>query len=803
MRDLIGHTLGHYRIVEKIGAGGMGEVYRARDERLDRDVAIKVLPEEVAADSDRLRRFEREAKAVATLSHTNILEIFDFDQEGQVVFSVTELLEGETLREHLQRETGPLPWRRAVAIGAAVADGLGSAHAKGVVHRDIKPSNIFLCSDGRVKILDFGLAATHEVVDSEAETGSLEVPLTVEGKVLGTVGYMAPEQVWGEQADHRSDIFALGCVLYEMLTGERAFKRDTAAETMVAILREKQRSFSESGVSVPPQVAELVRHCLEKQPNDRFQSASEIGLALDSASQVSASRVETRGTLRPRSWAMPLLAIAGILVVAMAMVFGPGMLERLGSESEPSPIRSIAILPLENLTGDPEQAYFVDGLHDELIATFAQISGFDKVIARTSVMGFRSTDTPIEEIGRQLGVAAVIAGSVRRSGDTIRTTLQLIDARTEEHLWARNFDGELEDILALHSEVARAVASAVKLTLSSREEERFARTESVNHEAYEAYLMGKYLQGGGFVEPDLVKAIGFYQLAIDKDPDFARAYVGLASGYGYLGLRFRPAAEVMPLALEAAQRAIELDDADGEAFAMLGTIVCWWQRDWARADAAFRRALELQPNDARVNTLYTQFLVAMLRFDEAVEIQQRAVDLSPLSREIQRGLGWVYWGTRRYDEAVTYMSNFVARYPDAIFERMILSWSYSMMGDMANSVAVAEEARDRHEAPDDDPFLLMTLAWAYGSSGDTEMAESVLQRLHELRRTVYIPPSYVAFSHYAIGDQDGGYEWFRMAFEERHGHAAFIRMFAAMIPAIDADPRIHALIEEMNFPDTW
>jgi serine/threonine protein kinase len=321
MQDLIGRTLGHYLIVEKIGEGGMGEVYRATDERLDRDVAVKVLHESVAQDADRLARFEREAKAVATLSHPNILEIFDFDSEGDVTFAVTELLEGETLREYLQTSRDPLAWRRVQEIGAAVAKGLGAAHGKGVVHRDIKPSNIFLCPDGRVKILDFGLAATHEVVGSEAETGSLEAPLTRKGSVMGTVGYMAPEQVRGEPADHRSDIFALGCVLYEMLAGERAFKRDTTAEIMTAILREEPRSFSESGVQVAPDVAKAVQHCLEKNPERRFQSAADVAFLLGSESEITASPAVPSEPYRPRTWAMPLLAIAGILVVAGVAVW--------------------------------------------------------------------------------------------------------------------------------------------------------------------------------------------------------------------------------------------------------------------------------------------------------------------------------------------------------------------------------------------------------------------------------------------------------------------------------------------------
>lgn len=803
MRDLIGSTLGHYRIVDKIGEGGMGEVYRARDERLDRDVAVKVLPASVAQDPERIARFEREAKAVAKLEHPNIVAIHDFDNEGDVTFAVTELLEGETLREQLQKSRGPLPWRQVQEISAAVANGLGAAHGKGVVHRDIKPSNIFLCSDGRVKILDFGLAATHEVVASEAETGSLVAPLTRKGSVMGTVGYMSPEQVRGEPADHRSDIFALGCVLYEMLTGHRAFKRDTTAEIMTAILREEPPSFTESGVQVVPEVAKAVQHCLEKNPEHRFQSAADVAFALGVGTDAAASPVVERETPQLRNWAMPLLAIAGILIVAVAMFFGPGILERLGGHSEQAPIRSIAILPLENLTGDPEQVYFVDGLHNELIATFAQISGFDKVIARTSVMGFKDSDTPIREIGKQLGVAAVIEGSVRRSGEMVRVTIQLIDAHTEQILLADNFDRDLRDILELQCEVASTVVNAVSLSLSQQEETRLARSDRVNKEAYEAYLMGTRFMDAPHVEENLIRAAGFFRLSIEKDPGFSRAHAGLAGTHVRLSTRFRPPSEEMPQALASALKAIELDNTLGEAYAWLGDIKATWQWDWAGADAAFQKALELQPNSPSARRLYSQFLVGMMRFDEAVLIQQRAVELAPLSRDAQVSLGWVYWATRQYETGASYLEAYVDRYPDAVWGRLILSWTYALMGRISDSVVVAEQARDLHPAPNDDPFLLMTLASAYGFAGRIDENETAQQRLHQLRRTSYIPAPYLAFGYVATGDTDAAFEWLQKTCEERHGQAMLLQTFVAMRPSIGEDPRIQDLIESMHFPENF
>ena len=796
----VNRALSHYLLLEHLGGGGMGVVYRAEDTKLGREVALKVLPKELNYNPDARERFIREARAASALDHPHICTIHEIDEtpDGQL-FIVMAHYEGETLKKKIER--GPLLVNEAVSFAVQIANGLQSAHRVGIVHRDIKPANVMVTSDGVVKIVDFGLAKLiHPSPDSATDSAPAGLE-TSPGTQIGTAAYMAPEQVRGQPADHRSDIFALGCVLYEMLTGERAFKRDTVAEIMTAILREEPPSFAEAGTKVAPEVAKAVQHCLEKNPERRFQSAADIAFALGSESEVAESPVVPSEISRPRTWAMPLLAIAGILVVALAMLFGPEILERTAGREKQPPIRSIAILPLENLTGDPEQAYFVDGLHEELIATFAQISGFDKVIARASVMGFRDFDTPVQEIGSQLGVAAVIVGSVRRSGKSVRTTLQLIDARTEEHLWAKNFDSELEDILVLHTEVARAVADAVNLTLSGQEEARFAQSDSVPREAYEAYLMGNHLKGSGFVEEDVRKAIGFYELAIDKDPSFARAHAGLAGGYNTLALRFRPAAEVMPLALEAALRAIELDEADGEAYAVLGNIKSAWEWDWAGADAAYRKALELQPNNTQIHYYYSQFLSSMLRFDEAVSNQRRAVELSPLSRRAQQNLGWVYWATRRYEEAATHLSRYVASYPDAIFGRMILSWTYLLMGRTADSVVVAEEARDLHPAPDDDPFLLMTLAWAHGLAEEIDDAEAILRRLDELRRTEYIPPTYLALGHYAVGDPDGGYEWFRKSCEEHHWHALMLQVFAGMVPDMRADPRIHALIQSMNFPE--
>jgi serine/threonine-protein kinase len=395
---VIGTRLGPYRITEPLGAGGMGEVYRARDERLGRDVAIKVLPKAVADDPERMARFEREARALAALSHPNILAIFDFGTDGGITYAVTELLEGETLRSRLERER--LAWRKSVETAAAIADGLAAAHSKGIVHRDIKPDNIFITTDGRVKVLDFGLARVAESAHAAGGTTTLTDPGTAAGTVMGTVGYMAPEQVRGQSADARSDIFTLGCLLYEMLAGKRAFARETSAETMAAILKDPAPEVSVSGVEVTPELNRIISHCLEKNPGERFQSASDLSFHLKSL---------LTGTAPARSDA--------------------------GKPAAGSETPSIAVLPFANLSPDPDQEYFCDGMTEEIIADLSHIQSL-RVISRTSAMRMKGSGKDIRTIAAELGVRYVLEGSVRKAGNSLRITAQLIDAATDTHLWA-------------------------------------------------------------------------------------------------------------------------------------------------------------------------------------------------------------------------------------------------------------------------------------------------------------------------------------------------------------------------------
>lgn len=524
MGDLSGRILGHYRVVEKIGAGGMGEVYRARDERLDRDIAIKVLPEAVANDPERLRRFEREAKAVARLSHPSILEIFDFESEGETTFAVTELLEGVTLREQLRMTGGPLPWKQCREIGVAVAEGLGAAHGKGVVHRDIKPTNIFLCSDGRVKILDFGLAATRELLDAEAETGSLEVPLTREGSVMGTVGYMAPEQVRGEPADARSDIFALGCVLYEMLSGRRAFQRHTSAEIMTAILREDPEPLADAGIGIDPGVESTVLRCLDKNPQRRFQSASDLAFALKQGS----GPVRTHATpgKRPSSrlyWISIVLAILVIGALAVAFVLTQGKRPAEATELDP---KKVVIAEFENRTGDPS----LDALGllvSEAIAEgasgigdFTVVSAPNSINSRIGQGDSEPGERSLRDVARASGASIAVSGAYYLLGQDLRFQARLIDAATDAVLFempaVAGPRGSEHDII---NSVRERVLGAVAWFFVT---DHFELTTPPLLDAFLEFRRGRELYMN-HQQAD----IRHFRRAVELDPDFAQAWMNL------------------------------------------------------------------------------------------------------------------------------------------------------------------------------------------------------------------------------------------------------------------------------------
>jgi TolB-like protein/tetratricopeptide (TPR) repeat protein len=595
-----GSRIAHFEVLGLIGSGGMGEVYRARDTRLGRDVAIKVLPAEFASDPERLRRFEQEARAVAALDHPNILAIHDVGSHVGSPYLVTELLEGESLRDRLR--SGSLPVRKAVETAVQIAQGLAAAHEKGIVHRDLKPGNVFITKDGHVKILDFGIVKLLPPrTPEEAARATTVVEATARGTTLGTVGYMSPEQVRGQRVDHRTDMFSFGAVLYEMLSGRSPFLRDTAADTSSAILHEDPPALAGTVRNISPTIEGIVTRCLEKSPEDRFQSAGDL------AHDLSATMAET-SSARPGSVVASTrqrrfvgLALAGVAALAavgvLVVSFRPA-----GPSARAAGPPKIVVLPFENL-GAPEDGYFAAGMAEEITSRLANVQGLG-VISRTTAVQYEHSRKTVKQIAAELGVDYVLEGSVRWDRGAgresrVRITPQLIRVADDTHVWADRYERVIADVFAIQSEVAENTVKAMGITLLPHEQTRLKEISTNDLEAYDLYLRGQELTRGGENRKDIEGAIRMYEAAVDRDPRFAQALAGLGRSHLQMyWLYFDRSQERVVRAKEAAERAVELRPDLAETHAALAYYFYWGQLNYPRALSAFSAALTIQPNNS-------------------------------------------------------------------------------------------------------------------------------------------------------------------------------------------------------------
>jgi serine/threonine protein kinase/tetratricopeptide (TPR) repeat protein len=647
-----GTRLGPYRILAPIGAGGMGEVYRARDEKLDRDVAIKVLPESVAADPDTLARFEREAKAVAALSHPNILAIHDFGTHGGVSYAVMELLEGQTLREKLL--SGPVPPKQAVDYAVQLARGLSAAHDKGVVHRDLKPENLFVTRDGHVKILDFGLAKRVEAVapgmDTNAPTRSDH---TEPGTVMGTVGYMSPEQVRGLPIDHRSDIFSFGAVLYELLFGKKAFDRSTASDAIAAILKEEPPALP--GRDVPVALDHVVRHCLEKDRDHRFQSARDVAFALEQASSSPVTTVPAVAARPPRSRFVPAAAAVFLAVAVIALL----VLRRTPAAPAGAPtVQRVAVLPFENL-GSPEDDYFADGIADEIRAKLTSLSGVE-VIARGSSTPYKKTTKSQTQIAGELGVGYLLTATVRwqksAGASRVQVTPELVEVRKSgapASKWQESFDAALTDVFQVQSDIASRVASALGVALRGTEEQRLLEKPTRNLAAYDAFLKGQEIWKSLAVgdPPALRRALSFYDQAVALDPAFAQAWARISWANSSLYMNSAPTPEVAERAREAAEKAATLAPDAPEGYHALGNYRRLVLKDYGGALEQYTKGQRLAPGNADLLTATALAEESLGRWAAAVEHLRQAERLDPRSIPQRLRLGQALLYLRRYPEA--------------------------------------------------------------------------------------------------------------------------------------------------------
>jgi TolB-like protein/Flp pilus assembly protein TadD len=792
----VGARLGPYEILGPLGAGGMGEVYRARDTRLGREVAIKVLPGDFARDQARIERFEREARLVASLSHPNILALHDFGEADGVLYAVTELLEGETLRQRLSSET--LHPRKVIEVGAAVAEGLAAAHGKGIVHRDLKPDNIFLTSDGRVKILDFGLARTAEILSPASQTSAPTTPAPTEpGTVMGTVGYMAPEQVRGHSADARSDIFAFGCVLYEMASGKRAFVAATPAETMAAILRDTPEPVSQTRTVAG--LDRMIGRCLEKNPDERFQSARDLAFTLREMSGASAALRNVSGAVVERrrrrfraSWLVAALALATAAALLLLLIIRRSH----GNLANSGRIESLAVLPLANLSADPQQEYFADGMTDELITDLSQIGAL-RVSSRTSAMRYKATKKSVPEIARELDVDAIVEGSVLRVGNRIRITAQLVRAATDKHLWASSYERDLRDVLALQGDVARAIADEVGVRLTPEEHSRLTRTKTVDPDAYEAYLKGQYHLTRSTAS-DTQKSLEYFQEAVAKQPDYARAWAGIAVAYERLaGSAYTVLApkEAFPKAKTAAMRAVTLDSGLSEPYAFLGWASFVFDRDWTTAEGQFRRAIRLNPNDASAHQNYSLLLVRMGRFDEAVREVKRRRELDPLSLGGSVDVGTVLHLARRDAEAIPWFRRVIEM--DSSFPRAHWGLGLALVQERKYDGAITELRRAVDLSGGGGGVMLGSLGYACALANRRTEALEIAERLKETSKHQYVPPAAVALVYSGLGDREQAIRWLEKAEEVRDPWITSLKI-EPMFDPLRSDPRFVDLLRRVG-----
>ena len=793
-----GTHLGPYEILALIGEGGMGVVYRARDPRLGREVAIKVLQGGAAENPERLARFEREAQSASALNHPNILTIHDVGSQDGQPYLVTELLEGESLRELLDR--GPVATNRALEIATQIARGLAAAHERGLVHRDLKPANLFLTRDGAVKILDFGLAKLKDPLAGNLSEASTMAAETADGVLLGTFGYMAPEQLRGEPADSRADLFAFGCVLYELLSGRRAFQRGSAVETMSATLQEEPPELVDSGFSIEPQVERIVGHCLEKKPEDRFQSTQDLVFDLETAQESSTARpvgsdVRAQETREAGHRGRVALLGAGLVfVLAIVGVWVFGVLRPDGGGENGDQIDSLAVLPLTNLSGDPEQEYFADGMTEALIAELAKLREL-KVISRTSVMQYKGAQQPLPEIAQALGVRGIVEGSVLHDKDQIRITVQLIDAASDSHLWAESYTRDARNVLSLQSEVARGIASEIRIAVSPEEERALTIEREVDPEAHRLVLQAIDLVRRGSSQREVQERIQeLVDRALEISPDLALAHALRGQMiYSYAATGYRSGSEACPEAYAEVETALEIDPES-----IWARVIHAWLRgvcdlDWSGSEREFRQVLQRAPGDAVIHDALAGLLSALGRHDEALEHSSRAFELDPLNDWIGGRRVLFLNNARRFSEATAQAEHVLELSPDSVFLEWELGNVRVATGDYDGAVEIYLSRQVGS------PGTNFMVGLAHALAGREEEAREVLDFLLERREKRYVPGTQIGVIYGGLGELDQAFEWLDRAYEEQDWFLVWLEV-DPMYDPLRGDPRFATLLDRMSFP---
>ncbi len=795
---MIGRTVSHYRILEKLGGGGMGVVYKAEDIRLGRQVALKFLPEGLSDGSQALERFQREARSASALNHPNICTIHDFDEDEGRQFIVMEFLEGRTLSDRLLGKR--MAKEEIIDLATQVVAGLAAAHAKGIIHRDIKPANIFITESGHVKILDFGLAkllpawqvASEPAGASGLPTEAADRLLTGPGAALGTVAYMSPEQALGKELDVRTDLFSLGVVLYEMAAGVLPFRGDTSAALVDELLHKVPVGPARLNPDVPEELGRAIAKLLEKDREMRYQSVTEFSADLRRLVRDSGSgRVSGIVPVVRR----PFLARRGTLVGATAGVLLPlaiGLWLFLGHHAT---IDSVAVLPFANLSGDPGTDYLSDGISESLINNLSQLPKL-RVMSWSSVSRYKGRPVDVRNAADELKVSAILTGQVVKRGDSLAISAELVNAGDGSNIWGQQYNRKQADIILVQEEISKEILANLRVKLSGEEQKQLNRRPTESAEAYELYLKGRFYWNE-VTEDGFRKAINYFNQAVERDPGFALAYAGLADSYIQLGIDFSlPVKETMPKATAYAAKALKLDERLAEAHVSLGTCSLVYEWDWAAADKEFSRAQQLNPNYAEAYHFRGHYLEAMGRTDEAIAEIKRGLDLDPVSLFINNELGWAYYHAQQYDLAIKQYRKGLEVDPRFALSAYSLAQVYEQKGMYQE--ALAELGRFKETYGQEAPWIA-ELGCVHALAGKRNEALMKLKELKELAAREYVDPYFIAIVHTALGEKELAFEWLEKAFEGRSGYLAWIKV-EPKLNSLHADVRFRSLLRRMNLP---